>query len=140
MKNILAISLLFIFLFSTILPTTIAGDMAKISHLIDHFQIHKKENSNISFWSFLELHYGKDAQKHDTEHDHSKLPLKNTTPSVLAHILMSEIDNTPFQLSPCLWNICESHQTLPSFNKNFTSYNLTDIWQPPRCVKMTICA
>lgn len=132
MKNILSISLLSIFLFSAVLPITIWSDIAKISNLIEHYQTHKQEDSNTSFWAFIDLHYGKDAQKHATAHDHSKLPLKNATPSVYAYILMSAIENHSFHISSFLWNTHENRQGLPNFSQNFTSFNLTDIWQPPR--------
>ena len=130
MKNILAISLLSIFLFSTIVSSTIWGDMAKINNLIEHYKEHKKVDSNTSFWSFIDLHYGKDFQKHQTAHDHSKLPLKNTTPSVFAFII-SDLDNPPFSISAsCIES--RTQQELPHFYKRFVSQNLTDIWQPPR--------
>ena len=105
--------------------------MGKIANLIEHFQEHKMEDSSISIWSFIRLHYGSDFQKHQTAHDHSKLPLKNTHPSVNALILLSDINQPPLNIllesaTP------EKKQVMPSFNQHFISRNLTDIWQPPR--------
>lgn len=131
MKQFISISLLIIFSLTTLVPATIWSDMSKIANLIEHYQEHKKEDSSISFWSFIGLHYGSDFQKHETAHDHSKLPLKNTHPSVNALILLSDISH------PTINIILESatpekKQVMPSFHQNFISRNLTDIWQPPR--------
>lgn len=105
--------------------------MGKIANLIEHFQEHKMEDSSISIWSFIRLHYGSDFQKHQTAHDHSKLPLKNTYPSVNALILLSDI-NQPTLNILLESAIPEKEQVTPSFNQHFISRNLTDIWQPPR--------
>lgn len=105
--------------------------MGKIANLIEHFQEHKKADSSISFWSFIELHYGSEFQKHQTEHDHSKLPLKNTHPSVSTLIVISDINYSPLNINAQL-AAPEQKQVMPSFNLSFISRNLTDIWQPPR--------
>ena len=52
---------------TTLVPSTMWSDMGKIANLIEHFQEHKKEDGSISFWSFIELHYGSDFKKHQTE-------------------------------------------------------------------------
>lgn len=131
MKQFIAIQLLIIFSLTTLVPSTMWSDMGKIANLIEHFQEHKQEDSSISFWSFMELHYGSDFQKHQTAHDHSKLPLKNTHPSVNALILLSDI-NQPTLNIPLESAIPEKKQVMTSFHQNFISRNLTDIWQPPR--------
>lgn len=131
MKQFIAISLLLIFSLTTLVPSTIWGDISKIANLIEHYQEHKKEDSSISFWSFIALHYGSDFQNHQTAHDHSKLPLKNTHPSVTALILLSDINQPLLSLS-FKWVAPEKKQLIPSFNLHFISRNLTDIWQPPR--------
>ena len=131
MKQFISINFLIIFSLTTLVPSTLWSDMGKIVNLIEHFQEHKKEDSSISFWSFIGLHYGSDFQQHQTAHDHSKLPLKNTHPSVNALILLSDINQPPLNIllesaTP------EKKQVMPSFNQHFISRNLTDIWQPPR--------
>ena len=131
MKQFIAIQLLIIFSLMTLVPSTIWSDMGKIANLIEHFQEHKQEDSSISFWSFMELHYGSDFQKHQTAHDHSKLPLKNTHPSVNALILLSDINQPTLNIS-LESAIPEKKQVMHSFHQNFISRNLTDIWQPPR--------
>jgi hypothetical protein len=130
-KRIISISLLFIFSLTTLVPSTMWSDMGKIANLIEHFQEHKKEDSSISFWSFIELHYGSEFQKHQAAHDHSKLPLKNAHPSVSTHIIVSDINYSTLNINSQL-AVPEQKQSLPSFNQSFISRNLTDIWQPPR--------
>jgi hypothetical protein len=131
MKKYLSISLLFIFSLTALVPPTIWNDMGKIANLIEHFQEHKKEDASISFWSFLTLHYGKDFQKHQTAHDHSKLPLKNTHPTANALVLVSDFTQPILSLSPKLV-VPKKKKTKLYFNQHFISRNLTDIWQPPR--------
>lgn len=131
MKQFVAIQLLIIFSLTTLVPSTLWSDMGKIANLIEHFQEHKKEDSSISFWSFIGLHYGSDFQQHQTAHDHSKLPLKNTHPSVNSLILLSDI-NQPTLNILLESAIPEKEQVTPSLNQHFISRNLTDIWQPPR--------
>ena len=105
--------------------------MSKVANLIEHFQEHKKEDGSISFWSFIELHYGSEFQKHQTAHDHSKLPLKNAHPSVSTLIVVSDINYSTLNINEQL-AAPEQKQVLPSFKQSFISRNLTDIWQPPR--------
>jgi hypothetical protein len=105
--------------------------MSKIANLIEHFQEHKKEDSSISFWSFIALHYGSDFKKHQKEHDHSKLPLKITHPSVSTLIVVSDIHYSTINMDNPLASL-KQEQSLPSFHQNFISRSLTDIWQPPR--------
>ena len=105
--------------------------MGKIANLIEHYKEHKKADSSISFWAFLDLHYGSDFQKHQTAHDHSKLPLKSTHHAANTLILLSDM-NQPTLNILTKSVIPEKKQSLPSFNQNFISRNLTDIWQPPR--------
>ncbi len=131
MKRILSISLLFIFSLTTLVPSTLWSDMGKIANLIEHFQEHKKEDSSISFWSFIELHYGSEFQKHQAAHDHSKLPLKNAHPSVSTLIVVSDINYPALNINSPLASP-QQKQVMPSFNQSFISRNLTDIWQPPR--------
>lgn len=131
MKQFISISLLIIFSLTTLVPSTMWNDMGKIANLVEHFQEHKKVDSSISFWSFIELHYGSDFKKHQTEHDHSKLPLKNTHPSISTLIVVSEINQSSINItfestSP------ETKQVMPFFHQSLVSQSLTDIWQPPR--------
>jgi hypothetical protein len=130
-KQFAAISLLFIFSLTILVPSTIWGDLGKIANLIEHYKEHKKEDSSISFWAFLDLHYGSDFQKHQTAHDHSKLPLKSTQHAIYSHILLSDIYQSNLNIA-AKWVAPEKKQALPFFNQSFISRSLTDIWQPPR--------
>ncbi len=131
MKQCISISLLIIFSLTTLVPSTLWSDMGKVANLIEHFQEHKKADGSISFWSFIELHYGSEFQKHQAAHDHSKLPLKNAHPSVSTLLVVSDINYSTLNINAQLVSP-EQKQVMPSFNQSFISRNLTDIWQPPR--------
>jgi hypothetical protein len=131
MKQFTAISLLFIFSLTTLVPSTMWGDIGKIANLIEHYKEHKKADVNISFWAFLDLHYGSDFQKHQTAHDHSKLPLKSAHHAANSLILLSDIYQSTLNIASKSV-VPEKKQSLPSFNQSFISRSLTDIWQPPR--------
>jgi hypothetical protein len=106
-------------------------DIGKIANLIEHYKEHKKEDATISIWSFIDLHYGSDFQKHQTAHDHSKLPLKSAHHAVNSLILLSDLNQPTLNISYKSVAL-EKKQVKPSFNQSFISRNLTDIWQPPR--------
>jgi hypothetical protein len=130
-KQLIAISLLAIFSLTTLVPSTMWDDIGKIANLIEHYKEHKKDDASISFWSFLDLHYGSDFQKHQSAHDHSKLPLKSTHHAVNSLILLSDLNQPTLNIS--YQSVAfEKKQVKPSFNQRFISRNLTDIWQPPR--------
>ncbi len=133
MQKTISISLLFIFSLTAVVPSTTWGDMAKIANLLEHYQVHKNEDSSLSFWSFMQLHYGADFQMHQTAHDHSKLPLKNATPSVCAFIIVNDIAYSTFNIITLLTIPEPQKAVLPSYVHIFTSQHLSDIWQPPRC-------
>lgn len=131
-KNI-AILLFVIFSLTALVPSTIWNDMGKIVNLLEHYQEHKNQDNTLSFWSFMQLHYGSDFQKHKTAHDHSKLPLKNATPSVCVFIIVYDIGYSTFNISTFLAIPEQKKTVLPSYLHVFTSRHLSDIWQPPRC-------
>jgi hypothetical protein len=132
MKQFTAIFLFFIFSLTTLVPATILNGMGKIAYLIEHYKEHKAENADISFWAFLDLHYGSDFQNHQTAHDHSKLPLKNTPNATINFVLFSDFYQPSLNISYKSSVVFEKKQVMPSFNQNAVSRSLTDIWQPPR--------
>ncbi|HTM67328.1 MAG TPA: hypothetical protein VL093_13455 [Flavipsychrobacter sp.] len=126
LKKIVAISFLFIYLFST----TELSQLLKMPLLIEHFIEHKEENRDITFWQFMHMHYSMDDVK-DADYDKDmKLPFKSCTHS------SSSVSNvyTPLTVTfflPQLRVNCE--------DRNFTSRDqflqtsfLSNIWQPPR--------
>jgi hypothetical protein len=132
MKRYAASLLLAFFLLTTFVPSTVWQALGQLAALKTHFDEHKKENPNLTFYAFLTLHYGSDFKKHQSEHDHSKLPLKHSTPSVALGIV--SLEPTEFYcLNPNFQPIIvEKHPSNFYFNQIIAMQDLTTIWQPPR--------
>jgi hypothetical protein len=75
MRSFVAIILSCLLLGSSLLPGFSIDQSAKWNELMQHYQQHKKEVSNLSFLDFLAMHYGANSehQKHPT-HSHHNLP------------------------------------------------------------------
>jgi hypothetical protein len=132
MKRYAASLLLAFFLLTTFVPPAAWQALGQLAALETHFEEHQKENPRITFLDFLILHYGSDFKKHQSEHDHSKLPLKHSTPSVSATIVLSPpveiwLFNPNFQRT-----IVEKRLSNFDYHQVFVSLNLSNIWQPPR--------
>jgi hypothetical protein len=129
----MVILLLFFFTVSALVPSTVWQDMSKIADLIEHYEEHKAANANLSFWSFMALHYGADFQAHQSAHDHSKLPLKNTHTTFVNVLIVGISEAHTFNLDVYTELVLpEKKRVLSTFSQSFMSRNLTDIWQPPR--------
>ena len=132
MKRYAAALLLAFFLLTTFVPSAAWHVLGDLAVLKTHFEEHQKENPDLTFYAFLTLHYGSDFKKHESQHDHSKLPLKHSTPSVSTLIVSLEPVEFHF-LNPCFpSNIVEKHVSNFYFNQIIASQDLTSIWQPPR--------
>lgn len=130
MKSILAILLSTIYIFSAITPQEDWKELAKISDLISHYQEHSLENPTISFIDFLHLHYGENAAKHHTQHNHDKLPFKNHHHTDITFITAS-IDLHFFALPTYMGFVGEKY-LFPIYNDIESDQRLSDIWQPPK--------
>lgn len=74
MKRLLAYILSMNLLVGSMLPGGGCGELAKLPDLIQHYQHHvQKSNGEISFLTFLQMHYGA-GSKHVNTEDHSSLP------------------------------------------------------------------
>ena len=74
MKRLLAYFLSINLLVGSILPGGGCGELAKLPDLVEHYQFHvQKSIGEISFLTFLQMHYGAGSKHVDTE-DHSSLP------------------------------------------------------------------
>jgi hypothetical protein len=132
MKRYAASILLAFFLLTTFMPSAVWQAFGQLAALETHFEEHQKEDATITFFAFLTLHYGAEFEKHAAQHDHSKLPLKHSTPSVCTAIISLPPVETWF-FNPFLTHVnIEKHSSIFYFNPSFTSQDLTTIWQPPR--------
>lgn len=74
MKRLLAYFLSFNLLMGSFLPGGGWGELAKLPDLIRHYELHlQKSNGEISFLTFLTMHYAAGSEHVNTE-DHSALP------------------------------------------------------------------
>jgi hypothetical protein len=127
LKNI-AIFFLSIYL----LGTTPIGQLCKLPLLFEHFQEHQLENKNLSFISFLKMHYFNGDPK-DADYDKDmKLPFKTVdfNSSACACVVF---ENPTFKLdNPRITKLVVKNL---SKSKSWHSNScLNAIWQPPRFV------
>lgn len=83
MKGFLVYFLSLNLLIGSLLPGDGWHELAKLPDLVQHYQFHlQKPDGQISFLTFLQMHYGA-GSKHKGTEDHSKLPCLNLHASVL---------------------------------------------------------
>jgi len=131
MKQIVAKFLLFLFLFSALLPAQAKEELAKLPELLEHFKEHQAETPGIAFFQFWKMHYGEDFAQHQSDHDHSNLPMKHHCEHVHAYALA-------LLPQPCLnpsISQVSTNGNQPVFIDQSYSFSLpNDIWQPPRAI------
>ncbi|SHE33134.1 hypothetical protein SAMN05444008_101167 [Cnuella takakiae] len=116
-------------LFVQLSATTEFSQLFKLPVLWQHYQEHKEENKDVSFISYLTMHYlNGDAKDADYERD-MQLPFKtgsNYQVSSVASILPAPITATEPPVYYHLSEIVTSDDTFIS------SQFLSAIWQPPK--------
>ncbi|MBK5280446.1 MAG: hypothetical protein JJE09_16430 [Bacteroidia bacterium] len=126
MKAVVTISLLFLYLASI----TEAHEVFKIPVLLEHFNEHRKENLDLSFWGFLHQHYGIGDLK-DADYDKDmKLPFKSHPELAFTASLIAVVP------------VFENQVVKITFGKEKKSFYQNDsllisdfrggIWQPPK--------
>lgn len=125
LKNLLAILLLFSYLFST----TEFYQLLKIPVLAAHYIEHKHDSSNITLVQFLKIHYLVNSKDADYERD-MQLPFKtqdmHLTGAFSVFVPLADeitIDHpvASIRMSSCLVQ-----------TRFISALQLADIWQPPR--------
>ena len=125
-KRSIAISLLFIFVFST----TDVGQLLKFPVLFHHFMEHEKTEKSISFTSFLIEHYSNSNNHPDnSKHDHQNLPFKTCSCHAVNTVLA--FGAQPIFIEENL-NIISTDNVLPVYHQNYLSTVFGSIWQPPK--------
>ena len=104
--------------------------MLKLPVVFEHFAEHRKENKNISFLQFLDIHYMHGSPKDQDYSEDMKLPFKTADNCVsmaspvviprLAHALENQVLHIP-----------EKEMHIPKAELIPSSY-LSSIWQPPK--------
>ena len=101
-------------------------DLSKISMLVNHYREHLAK-AEVSFSDFIELHYGKQADRHDKEHGHKSLPFKSHACSFIQPFAFNEGTILSEEI-PVTDTFRQSNFYLSVFRSSFT----VSIWQPPR--------
>lgn len=128
MRQVIAGTLLVIYLFST----TELHQFLKLPALVSHFAEHHQENPKLSLWQFLCIHYAHgDVMDADRDKD-LKLPFKSFDNCNNTN-LISLLPELKFSLveffSP------ETTIELPNYYSSFLGASYLDsIWQPPKQV------
>lgn len=128
MKKIIAI--LFLGLYLT--TTSEIFELLKLPILLSHFLEHQSENNQITFVSFLEMHYSSQNNHFKKNHSDTKLPFKT-------HHCCSSCSSLITFLEPNLHFIFHKNIILPINVKSNFSYTFifesnfqSSIWQPPK--------
>jgi hypothetical protein len=119
--------LLIYFLVICLLPKADICQLEKLPALVQHFQKHQKETTQIGLLEFFRLHYfNQKHQKADQEHD--KLPFQHHTCDFCANCtfyLVASIEVVALQYF-------ELNAVQSIYQPNFYPNYQTHIWQPPK--------
>ncbi|VXC43108.1 conserved hypothetical protein [Flavobacterium sp. 9AF] len=123
MNKIIAIFLITIFLCAN----TSIGQLLKVPNLLEHYKEHQKNvaTSSISFVQFLKLHYSKNFENNQEEHQN--LPFK-TFDNVTSVLFVISFINLQIQLIKPLITCKQKF----FYNKSFKSKLVITIWMPPK--------
>ncbi|MFA6086950.1 hypothetical protein [Mucilaginibacter sp.] len=126
MKKFTAILLLTAFLFST----TELHQLLKLPVIFEHFAEHRKENKDISFLQFLDMHYMHGSPRDKDYSEDMKLPFKtaDNCVSMVSPVVIPYL--APTLENPVIY-IPEKEMYIPKDGLIPSAY-LFSIWQPPK--------
>lgn len=97
--------------------------------LVEHFIEHREENSHLTLWQFLYVHYGM-GDVHDADYDKDmKLPFKSHDNCVASIINIYLPSQKLVITKPTQFIETQHFKTQETF---LQSTFLSNIWQPPR--------
>jgi hypothetical protein len=128
MKKHIALILLSFYLFSA----TPLHELLKFPMLVQHFMEHKAQNNQLSFFSFLEMHYAS-GSSHDVSKGHDmKLPFKSCHCSHHTVILHCTLAFLPNLCSTEPVFTTKTKQRIARYQFVFSAGSQCAIWQPPK--------
>ena len=113
----------------SLLPRLSVIELTKLPALLNHYKLHRNINSEITFLSFLELHYSNPSH-HDQDHqEHHKLPFTDHH-STISPACFYCISDRNYTLAVRYFSIS---QTNGSVYCTIVEEDIsTHVWQPPR--------
>jgi hypothetical protein len=129
MRKPLAISLLTLFVFSSLVPVKVQEAVKALPDLLEHYAEHLEENPDLTIIEFWELHYGSEYNQHQKDHDHSKLPGKDHN-CCHVHSMVLAITGQTSCASPVSFVAAGSIHLVDE--EALPSPHVRNIWQPPR--------
>lgn len=103
------------------------SQFSKFKNLVEHYQFHQEEFGD-DFWSFVDLHYGKQQNQHESEHDdHEHLPVNDCHHFCHHSIYLSS--NT-YEIPILSANI--SSEVDINHSDNFSFLAISEVFQPPK--------
>ena len=121
----------FILLGLYVLGTTEACQFLKLPLLVSHFIEHNQQNnSSISFFEYLTLHYNGENQHNDEHQDNdNQLPFKSVDHCCLTGHTTLIVSS--FRIHPPVYIISPLKETISNSDSYIFNYT-ADIFQPPR--------
>jgi len=126
LKKFTAILLITAYLFST----TELHQLLKLPMVFEHFSHHRKENRNISFLQFLDMHYMHGSPKDKDYSEDMKLPFK-TADNCISSVSPVVVPSLATTLQNPIIYIPEKEMHIPR-NELIPSSFLSRVWQPPK--------
>ena len=104
-------------------------ELGKLPALFEHYQKHRAYNINLTFLSFLEMHYADEAHHTQDHKEHHKLPFTDHHKTIsLACVYY--VGERNFSLTVRLFSLGGTNQ---SVYQSIVEEDITVmVWQPPR--------
>lgn len=104
-------------------------ELPKLPNLFDHYQEHQQTGGELSFFAFVDLHYGSKARQHEQEHNgrHESLPFKSHNCTLHKTTCLIPTFQPP---------VMAQETGVVTYSNRYQSTTSTQfaatIWQPPR--------
>jgi hypothetical protein len=104
-------------------------DLVKLPRLIEHYQQHEHRAAEVTFFDFLNLHYGSEADRHDKEEheEHENLPFKSPDCTFTHTVTVIPVFKAP-EITSLISEVTYSNFYHSAFSSEFSQ----SIWQPPK--------
>lgn len=102
--------------------------LVKIPALLEHFQEHRASDKNLSFISFIILHYQTDFAQGEQDSKHQDLPFKSHECHNFSHLMV--MDHCAAYSQPSFTSV--SNDAPEQRQAFYHSESVASIWQPPQ--------